>query len=691
MNFFEQQDLARRNTRLLTALFLVPVVGLILITNLAVAVFLYAGDAERELTLASLGRYFSWERAGFTGLGIAATVALVAFLKWLQLSSGGKTIAEGMGGTRVLPQTRDKAERRCLNIVQEMALAANMPVPPLYVLNTERGINAFAAGSVPADAVVAVTRGALEHLKRHELQGVIGHEFSHILNGDIKLNIRLAALLKGITFIGDVGHLLMRAGVYHRTGMRRQNNEGAAALPLLGLALFILGWLGGVAAGFIKAAISRQKEFLADASAVQYTRDPDGIGDALKVIGGYIPGTLVHAARANELSHIFFGQVEHRLWQQFATHPPLDERIRRVDRRWNGEYIKRRIQHYQEQPSHPGAQSVGAGRAAIVAAAAAAAAGNVAGVQEALADAGTYRQLKDNQLSPEALREFGASDSAAQSGPAAGFDAPDSAPAQQTGGTPTENAALPSALTRYADEPLGASALVLSLLIAPEEDIKQHQLRILSGAGVVGQTELVNTLSPAVQELDAGQRLPLLEICIPALKTMSLKQYRTFKNSVLRVIQADKRTDLGEWCLFQLLRHYLDTEFVQVKPHKYRYRRLAKVRFHLRVVLSVLAYQGGGDAEAAFKRGVDELDMPKLVLLPMEQCSVAAFSRAAHELGACYPLLKPRILKAMALAASEDGTVCEKERELVRALAAVMGCPIPNDNNSPLAEFATPT
>ncbi len=248
-----------------------------------------------------------------------------------------------------------------------------MPVPPVYVLNDERGINAFAAGLTPADAVVAVTRGTIEHLKRHELQGVIAHEFSHILNGDMRLNIHLAAMLKGITFIGDVGHILLRSSNRVRTGLSERNNNDGAMMPLLGLALWLLGLVGAVTAGFIKAAISRQKEYLADASAVQYTRNPDGIGDALKVIGGYIPGTLVHAARAAEMSHIFFGEIEHRLWKVFATHPPLRDRIRRVDPHWNGEYIERKVVHYDQRPARARAAEVGVGRAAIVAAAFAAA------------------------------------------------------------------------------------------------------------------------------------------------------------------------------------------------------------------------------------------------------------------------------------------------------------------------------
>jgi len=683
MNFFEQQDLARRNTRLLVLMFLVAVLGLVLLTNVLVAGFLYVGDdyniygGSRD-GVAGFWSYFSWQRFGGIGLGVTATVAMVVLVKWLQLSAGGKAVAEGMGGTRILPQTRDKAERRCLNIVEELALAANMPVPPVYVLNSERGINAFAAGSIPADAVVAVTRGTLEHLKRHELQGVIGHEFSHILNGDMRLNIRLAAMLKGITFIGDVGHLLMRASTRPRTGLRDDKGAGAA-LPLLGLALFVLGWLGGLAAGFIKAAISRQKEFLADASAVQYTRDPDGIGDALKVIGGYIPGTLVHAARATELSHIFFGQVEHRLWQMFATHPPLDERIRRVDSRWNGDYIQRKVVHYREEPSHPGAGTVGVGRAAIVAAAAAAAAGNVAGVQEALAQAGNAGQLLD--FDQEDAAQF--AESAAGPANDADFDTP--APDDSTGAR--ERAHLPPALVEHSRDPLGASALVLSLLVARDDAVRQKQLQLMGNSGVTGLEELVNTLSPGVAELGPNHRLPLLELCIPSLKTMSAKQYRVFKDTLLQTIKADRRTELYEWCLFQLTRHYLDPEFLAVKPVRYRYRRLGKVAHYLRVVLSVLAHEGSGSAEQAFRLGADSLGLEKLTLMALEDCSVSAFSNAAQELGQCYPLLKPRILKAMALAASANGDVCDKEKELVRALAAVMDCPIPDDPDSPLADF----
>jgi Zn-dependent protease with chaperone function len=644
MDFFQQQDIARRNTRLLVLLFIAAVFLLIVLTNAVVAGFLYFGQdyniyAGSREGMAGFLSFFSWQRFGGIGLAVTATVALVVLFKWIQLSTGGKVVAEGMGGVRILPQTSDPGERRCLNVVEEMALAANMPVPPVYVLDDERGINAFAAGIVPADAVVAVTRGTIDHLKRHELQGVIAHEFSHILNGDMRLNIRLAAMLKGITFIGDVGYFLLRSSNRVRTGARVGKSEGNG-LPLLGLALWILGWLGGLAAGFIKAAISRQKEFLADASAVQFTRDKEGIADALKVIGGYIPGTLVHTGRATEMAHIFFGQIEHQLWHLFPTHPPLDERIRRVDSSWNGQYIERKPVHRPNPRIDSQSADVGVGRAAIVAAAAA-----------SLAAAKLEAEAAEVETEDAEFTDYEA----------------------QT----ADSAEIPVALVRHSHEPLGAQSLICALLASTQDEVYQRQLQILDASETRGLAELTHTLTPAVQALGAPRRLPLLELCLPALKSISLGQYRRFKTNLLQLIQADTRTELHEWCLFQLVRHYLDPEFIQVKPSRPRYRRLQKVAYHLRVVLSILAHEGGGDSEAVFRLGADELGFTTMLILEREQCSVAAFSKAVHELADCYPLLKPRILKAMALAAGEDGKLSPEEREILASMAAVMDCPRP--------------
>lgn len=662
MDFFKQQDIARRNSRLLVLMFLAAVVMLIALTNAAVAALLFFGQ-DYNLYSGSNGdmtgfwSYFSWERFGGIGLAVTATVALVVLVKWIQLSTGGKVVAEAMGGTRILPQSSDPAEQRCLNVVEEIALAANMPVPAVYVMTHERGINAFAAGIVPADAVIAVTRGTIDHLKRHELQGVIAHEFSHILNGDMRLNIRLAAMLKGITFVGDVGYVLLRTSNRTRTGASGRRG-GGNGLPLFGLALWILGWLGGLAAGFIKAAIGRQKEFLADASAVQYTRDPNGIGDALKVIGGYSPGTLVHAARAAEMSHIFFGQIEHQLWQLFPTHPPLEDRIRRIQPHWDGQYIECKPKHYP----NPGIDttSVGVGRAAIVAAALAATAAS------------------SGRTTPAAATDTAGPPDAHFSDVQEDFEA-----------STADRAEIPVMLVRHSHEPLGACALICCLLMSETPEVFQNQLKVLEASDTQGLTELTLTLSSGVHELGAPRRLPLLELCLPALKSMSLPQYRRLKSTLLQLIKADKQIQLHEWCLYQVARHYLDPEFIQVKPSKALYRRLQKIGGHLQVVLSILAHEGGGETEAVFRLGAAELGLKNISLIPRDQCSVAQFSKAVHELANCYPLLKPRVLKAMSLAAGEDGTLSPVEREIIASMAAVMDCPVPVSSRGPTTASAT--
>jgi hypothetical protein len=374
---------------------------------------------------------------------------------------------------------------------------------------------------------------------------------------------------------------------------------------------------------------------------VQYTRSADGIGDALKVIGGYIPGTLVHAARATEMSHIFFGQIEHRLWQVFATHPPLRERIERVDPHWDGRYIERKPVQYAQQPSRPGSGEVGVGRAALVAAAIAGALADEAPDEHAIEDT-------DLETHPDQLEQ-------------------ETATRQD----------IPLAFLQHSHEPLGAHALVYSLLISDEQATRKIQLDIIAAAGITGLALLVNTLYPGVQALGAPRRLPLLEMCLPALKSMSPAQYRLFKNTMMQLIQADHRIELYEWCLFQLVRHYLDPEFIQVKPSRARYRKLQMVASSVRTVLSMLAHEGSGNAPEVFRLGADTLGFTDMALLPAEPNNVTGFSEAVQKLADCYPLLKPRLLKAMALAASSDGKLSPVEREIIASTAAVMDCPVP--------------
>ena len=303
MDFFREQDIARRNTRLLTALFILAVLALIAITNLlflGLLLFETGGNGASDLIA-----YLDWSSFFAVGAVVALIIGLVALVNWFNFARGGKQIANALGGTLVQPSTEDPLERRAANIVQEMALAANMPVPSLFILEEEAGINAFAAGITPADAIVAVTRGSIEQLKRHELQGVVAHEFSHILNGDMRLNIRMMGVLFGIMVLALIGRLVVRGSRHGRLLSRRDKN--APAILIIGLGFLILGYVGMFFARVIKAGVSRQREYLADASAVQFTRQTEGIANALKKIGGYDQGSRIQAADPEEVSHMLFG------------------------------------------------------------------------------------------------------------------------------------------------------------------------------------------------------------------------------------------------------------------------------------------------------------------------------------------------------------------------------------------------
>lgn len=337
-NFFSQQDLARRNTRILISLFSVAVLLLLVLTNALVLIGLGLVDLQTAASAPTTQR-LPWPVLLLTSSIVIAAVGIAVLLKWQQLKGGGKVVATSLGGSRIDAASKDPLERRLLNVVEEMAIAANVPVPPVYLL-PERGINAFAAGYSQGDAVIGVTRGCLEQLNRDELQGVVAHEFSHILNGDMRMNIRMIAILNGILFLGHIGYYMLRSGRGASRSIGRSNNKdnNAGGILAIALGLIVIGYLGSFFGNLIKAAVSRQREYLADASAVQFSRNPRGIAGALKRIGAHSAGTRINHENADENSHLFFGEAIARWASIFATHPPLAKRIKRLEPHWNGKF-----------------------------------------------------------------------------------------------------------------------------------------------------------------------------------------------------------------------------------------------------------------------------------------------------------------------------------------------------------------
>lgn len=328
MDFFEQQSRAQKKTKWLVFYFLLAVVGIIAALQLVFT--LVQGQSPLNL-----------ETLGLVSGGVLVVVTIGSVIKTIELSQGGRIVAAMLGGQPVGQNAMDLHERKLINVVEEMAIASGVPVPEIYVL-PDQTINAFAAGHGPGDTAIGVTRGCIERLSRDELQGVIAHEFSHILHGDMKLNIQLMGLLNGILGLAFLGRIILEWAPYSSMSSSRDDRDkgnGAAFFLIAGLALLVIGFIGVFFGKLIKAAVSRQREFLADASAVQYTRNPSGIAGALWKIGKV--DSRLSSPRADEASHMFFGNGLGESWMQwFATHPPIDERIRAIEPNFDPESLE---------------------------------------------------------------------------------------------------------------------------------------------------------------------------------------------------------------------------------------------------------------------------------------------------------------------------------------------------------------
>jgi Zn-dependent protease with chaperone function len=630
-DFFQQQDAARRRTAKLVLLFLLAVVAIVLAIYLLAAAVVAAaqphtatgGVVHRQPAGLWDPRLFLW-----VSLGTLTVIALGSLYKIAELSAGGESVALMLGGRLVDPHTKDLAERRVLNVVEEMALASGVPVPPVYVLEGERSINAFAAGHTPGNAVIGVSRGSLNYLNRDELQGVMAHEFSHILNGDMRLNLRLIGILNGILILAILGYYLMR-GAGSSNGSSKDNGRGRLALFLAGLGLLVIGYIGVIFGKLIKAAVSRQREYLADASAVQFTRYPDGIAGALKKIDNLL-----------------------------STHPPLADRIKRIDASFDGTFPK-----VKPVP-----------------------AAEVGGTMEAPGAGEEIRPGADQQRT--AADEFRTAAEKRRRAPGAKTLLLD--PTGMAGRIGLPGAAqivFASALLEAmsgpvrdaSHEPYSARAVIYALLLNREEEMRQKQLADLkSRVEELSYRETVQ-MAAEVDRLAEEARLPLVDVTLPALKRLSPDQYGAFRDTVEALVAADGKMDLFEYVVQAVLLNNLDLHFERTKPPAVRYSALTPLVGPLGTVLSALAY-AGQESPAEAQRALDQAagTLGKaMTLLPGEECGLPAFDAALKELAQGSPQVKKRVLTAAAACISADGKVTVKEGELFRVIAAMLGCPMP--------------
>ncbi|MGE4349976.1 MAG: M48 family metallopeptidase [Candidatus Berkiella sp.] len=331
MNFFEHQDKARRKSKILILYFVLALLIMIFAMNAAVYGILYY-TSQQVPDLRSLMNEPLWL---YISLTLTIIIVSGSLFKMYALRGGGTSVANMVNARRILTDTSDFHEKRLIHIVEEMSIASGVPMPALYIMDKEMGINAFVAGITPKDTVLVVTKGSLENLNREELQAVIGHEFSHIFNGDMKINIRLMAILAGILLIGNVGSIVLR-GAGHSSGSKRRDGKGGGGviiILLIALVMIIFGYLGLFLGRIIKAAVSRQRELLADACSVQYTRYPQGLASAFKRMLILEQGSKLKSSQAEEINHLCFGEAMSFTFfnSLFATHPPLDQRIKAID------------------------------------------------------------------------------------------------------------------------------------------------------------------------------------------------------------------------------------------------------------------------------------------------------------------------------------------------------------------------
>lgn len=666
MDFFAQQDKARKKTAVLASYFALAVTCTILLVYLIPVAGLHFWKTAASTSTQRIP-FIWWYPDWFTG-ACSVTLLVVlggALLKIAELRrGGGRSVAEMLGGREILPGTQDFFERRLRNVVEEMAIASGVPVPPVYVMERERGINAFAAGFTPADSVVAVTYGTMTGLTRDELQGVVAHEFSHILNNDMRMNISLMGIIHGLLIVGLTGRLILEFSFYSSSGRRSKEDSGqvVAFAIAAGLALWIVGSCGMLFAKLIKAAISRSRERLADASAVQFTRNPTGLASALKKIGGLDEGSRIRAPRAEMASHMFFGNGL-ALSGLFNTHPPIRQRVQWLEPTFDGTFpvvtydsLREQLTRFEGAPKkehaekHNGLTDLFTRPDKLVIA---------TSVLESAAQ--TARPL-----SPHALLE--------------------------SIGRPMEHHAdqaralidsIPDAVRGYAYDPYGARMLICCLLLDEREEILDQQMRIIQEKAEPPVYQTLQQARPKLGTIPPELRLPIVDLTIPALRFLSENQYRTFLQVVRALIEADDQVDIFEYALQRVLEHALEPGFGGPRRKNIaNYYNIQGLARETSILLSVLARKGHGfgvEASTAFSAAIDVINEPKarFEFLEQEQCTWERLDEALDRLNEASSQLKKLILGAALTCLMHDREITVEETELFRAIADTLDCPVP--------------
>jgi Zn-dependent protease with chaperone function len=644
MDFFNQEAHAQRQTRLLVWLFGLAVFAVVILTYLilATAILVFRNPFPDELSLPGVLRWL-WDAKLFCWitLGSLISIALGSLYKIRQLSAGGPAVAELLGGRCVEPGTSDLDEQRLRHVVEEMAIASGMSVPEIYVLDNERGINAFSAGHTRDDVAVGITRGCLKLLTRDELQGVAAHEFSHVLNGDARLNLRLMGLVHGLSWPTIFGRILVRgttqAPEIGESIFDEDTNPFFLPTAPIGVLFLIVGGISSPFVRLIKSLICREREWLADAAAVQFTRNPAGIAGALKKIGGLYKQGRLDTPNAETASHLYFSNSTYDpLFDFQSTHPPLAKRVLAVDPAFDGLFPKVKAlapNQYERDQIY----------------------------EQAVA-----RVISVEQKLPETL-------TADIGGLTA--DHIKQAAAIRLG--------LPPAVQSALRESAGAAGVVYALLLSEDAAVQGRQMDILRGSQDPAWYERTAAMASQVQALGFKYRLALAEFAVPALRQYGFDEYTAFDQTVQQLVEADGAIELFEYTLMKMVARQLRAYFAGPVLDQARYGRIQDILPECALLLSALAHVGQEEdepaARSAFARGRQFLDPPgdQIEFIPRSDWDLAKVDTALSRLAKCPGGVQRNLLLACGQTVAADGQVTEREAELLRAIADSLDCPMP--------------
>ncbi|MDC0087988.1 M48 family metallopeptidase [Akkermansiaceae bacterium] len=650
MNFFEAQDDARRRTKWLVFYYILALVGIILsVYGVVYLLMHFTGAAEEGVQPLSL-----WMPSVMlpTALITGGVMGMGSLFKTMQLSGGGEVVARDMGARQVDAFSTDTEERVLINVVEEMAISSGVPVPQIWIMDNELGINAFAAGTEPGNAVVAVTRGCIQRLSRSELQGVVAHEFSHILNGDMKMNMRLMGLLFGIMMISMIGKSIFHSLRFiNLRGSSRDDKGGGVAIVVIillaGVSLMIIGSIGVFFGRMIQAAISRQREYLADASAVQFTRDPDGIAGALKKIGGQKYGSKIEAAKASEASHLLFADGG-MFGFGLATHPPLDIRIKALSKSWDGKFISTEL------------PDVAKGRGS--------------GKKRGRGGRGR-RRLDDAHLRGMASGLAGELGSGGAHG-------------MSLLGDPSEiNISVGHDLYEKLDpewirachDREEAQALIFGLLLTMDDALREEEVLFVQKGAGLDAAELALKWSNELGGLHSSEKIALVDLSIPTLRRLTLPEYERFVEITKWLIASDGQVDLFEFMLQHIVERHLDGHFRNRPFTKIKYRKIEQLRNEANAIITTMAAVGGeAQMQSAYDAAIAESEFRGgMQKASPSECGLKNIESALEKFSMSTPLVKKQLLYICGTAVMHDGEIASREAELLRATADAIGCSIP--------------